>query len=190
MRDRLIQLSPFAADRGNPDQGHHKQRKNPLTDHASSYVNCIDDLIDIGPGAYDGATGHQLARKLSRRTLMGLAGWQIEYRHGTLFSGGKTVEQVTKSKLMADVNVVLADAEELLRQAAQASGEQAAELRRRAQAAIVSAKSRLGDAEQLVADRARSAAEATDGWVHDHPWTAVGVAAGLGFLAGLVLNRR
>lgn len=97
---------------------------------------------------------------------------------------------VTKERLMADVNAVLVDAEELLRQAAHASGEQAAELRRRAQSAISNAKARLGDAEARVVEQARSAAKATDGWVHDHPWTAVGVAAGIGFLAGLVINRR
>lgn len=100
------------------------------------------------------------------------------------------MDQVKKEKLMADVNTVLLDAEELLRQAAQASGEQAAELRRRAQSAIAGAKTRLADAEQRVVQQARTAAKATDGWVHEHPWTAVGVAAGIGMLVGLILNRR
>lgn len=99
------------------------------------------------------------------------------------------MEQATKQKLVADVNAVLVDAEELLRQAATESGEKAAELRRRAQTAISSAKSRLIDVEEKVAEQARSAAKATDGWVHDHPWTAVGIAAGLGLLLGLSLNR-
>lgn len=100
------------------------------------------------------------------------------------------MEQVTKERLMADVNAVLADAEELLRQAAQASGEKAAELRSRAQAAISNAKVRLGDAEQRVVDQAKAAARSTDNWVHDHPWMAVGIAAGIGVLIGLVVNRR
>ena len=100
------------------------------------------------------------------------------------------MEQSTKEKLMADVNAVLADAEELLRQAATESGEKAADLRRRAQAAIGSAKTRLVDVEHKVAAQARSAARATDGWVHEHPWTAVGLAAGIGILVGLALNRR
>jgi len=26
--------------------------------------------------------------------------------------------------------------------------------------------------------------------VHEHPWTAVGIAAGIGMLIGLVINRR
>ncbi len=100
------------------------------------------------------------------------------------------MEQVTKERLMTDVNAVLADAEELLRQAAQASGEHATDLRKRAQAAIASAKTRLTEAEHRVMDQARHAAKATDTWVHEHPWTAVGVAAGIGVLLGLVINRR
>lgn len=99
------------------------------------------------------------------------------------------MEQVTKDKLMTDVNAVLADAEELLRQAAAESGEKAAELRRRAQAAIGSAKTRLVDVEHKVAAQARTYARATDGWVHEHPWTAVGIAAGIGVLLGLSINR-
>lgn len=100
------------------------------------------------------------------------------------------MERVTKEHLMADINVVLADAEDLLRQAAQASSEQAAELRRRAQAAIASAKDRLVEIEHRVVDGTKHAARATDHWVHEHPWKAVGIAAGIGIIIGLLINRR
>lgn len=100
------------------------------------------------------------------------------------------MEQVTKERLVKDVNTVLADAEDLLRQAAQASGEHATDLRKRAQAAITSAKTRLTEVEHRVVDQAKHAAKATDSWVHEHPWTAIGVAAGIGLLVGLVVNRR
>ena len=100
------------------------------------------------------------------------------------------MDQVTKQRLMTDVNAVLVDGVELLRQAAQSSGEQAADLRRRAQSAIASAKTRLVEVEHRVVDQAKHAAKATDTWVHDHPWTAIGIAAGIGVLLGLVVNRR
>jgi ElaB/YqjD/DUF883 family membrane-anchored ribosome-binding protein len=100
------------------------------------------------------------------------------------------MEQVTRERLMADVNTVLVDAEDLLRQAATASGEQAVDLRRRAQSAIASAKTRLVEVEHKVVDQARHAAKATDHWVHDHPWKAIGIAAGAGVLIGLLINRR
>ena len=44
--------------------------------------------------------------------------------------------------------------------------------------------------EHRVVDTTRQAAKATDHWVHDNPWKAIGVAAGVGVLIGLLINRR
>jgi ElaB/YqjD/DUF883 family membrane-anchored ribosome-binding protein len=38
--------------------------------------------------------------------------------------------------------------------------------------------------------RARAAMRATDEYVHDNPWQALGVAAGVGFLLGYLIGRR
>lgn len=100
------------------------------------------------------------------------------------------MEQVTKERFAADVNAVLLDAEELLRQAGQATGEEARELRSRAQAAISRAKDSVMQLEQRAVAQTKAAAQATDHWVHEHPWTALGVAAGLAFLVGLAVNRK
>jgi ElaB/YqjD/DUF883 family membrane-anchored ribosome-binding protein len=100
------------------------------------------------------------------------------------------MEHVTKERLAADVNAVLVDAEELLRQAAHATGEEARELRGRAQAAIARAKESVLELEQRAMAHTKAAAHATDHWVHEHPWTAVGIAAGLAFLVGLAVNRK
>ena len=53
-----------------------------------------------------------------------------------------------------------------------------------------SAKEKLGDVQEVVADRAKAAARATDDFVHDNPWKSVGIAAAAGFLIGLLVNRR
>jgi ElaB/YqjD/DUF883 family membrane-anchored ribosome-binding protein len=100
------------------------------------------------------------------------------------------MEQVTRQRLAADVNAVLRDAEDLLRQAGQATGEEAKELRGRAQAAIGRAKDSLLDFEHRAVAQTKAAARATDSWVHEHPWTALGAAAGIAFLLGLALNRK
>jgi len=100
------------------------------------------------------------------------------------------MEQVTKQRFAADVNAVLLDAEELLRQAGQATGEEAKQLRARAQAAIAHAKDALLDLEHRAVTQTKAAAQATDTWVHQHPWTALGLAAGVAFLVGLVVNRK
>lgn len=100
------------------------------------------------------------------------------------------MEFKAKERLAADVNAVLLDAEELLRQAGHATGEEAKELRGRAQAAISRAKDSMYELEQRAVAQTKAAAHATDAWVHEHPWTALGMAAGLAFLVGLAVNRK
>ncbi len=93
-------------------------------------------------------------------------------------------------ELVADAKVVLDDVEALLDEAAGATGERAQALRQRASEALSRAKSRLHDAQGAVRDNTRKAARATDDWVHDNPWGAIGIAAGVGFLVGLLVSRR
>lgn len=99
-------------------------------------------------------------------------------------------QTVNRDKLVADARLVLDDVEALLKQAAAASGQQAHELRERAAEALHRAKDRLQDAQASVTENARAAARATDDWVHAHPWGAIGAAAGVGFLIGLLVSRR
>jgi ElaB/YqjD/DUF883 family membrane-anchored ribosome-binding protein len=100
------------------------------------------------------------------------------------------MEKVSKERLASDLNAVLVDAEELLRQAGQATGEEAKELRGRAQAAIRRAKDSMYEFQAQAVAQTKAAARATDTWVHEHPWTALGMAAGLAFLVGLAVNRK
>ena len=97
---------------------------------------------------------------------------------------------VSKEKLVADLKVVVADAEELLRATASAAGEKTAVARERIQASLATARVKLADAERVLADKSKVAAKATDEYVHEHPWQAVGIAAGIGFLLGLLIGRR
>ena len=97
---------------------------------------------------------------------------------------------VTKDKLVADLKLVVADAEELLRATAAQAGEKAAVARERIQASLASAKEKLGEAERAALAKAKEAAKATDEYVHDNPWQAVGIAAGVGFLLGILIGRR
>lgn len=95
-----------------------------------------------------------------------------------------------RDKLVADVKVVLDDVEALLKQAASASGQQAQDLREKAAEALHRGRLRLQEAQVAVSQNARAAARATDDWVHQHPWSAIGMAAGVGFLVGLLVSRR
>jgi ElaB/YqjD/DUF883 family membrane-anchored ribosome-binding protein len=102
----------------------------------------------------------------------------------------QTLTEVSRDKLIADFKVVIADAEELLKATASLTGEKAAELRERVGESLKRAKIRLQDAQDAVTERTKAMARATDDYVHEHPWQAVGVAAGVGFLLGLLVGRR
>lgn len=95
-----------------------------------------------------------------------------------------------KEKLIADLKVVVADAEEILRATAGAAGDKVGEMRQKIEARLRDAKLRLADAEALVVDKAKAAATATDDFVHENPWKAVGVAAALGLAVGVLIGRR
>ncbi|WP_018412472.1 DUF883 family protein [Methyloversatilis thermotolerans] len=97
---------------------------------------------------------------------------------------------VTKEKLVADLKVVIADAEELLRATANQAGEKVVELRARMQENLTSARHKLADAEAALKEKSREVARATDDYVHEHPWKSMGVAAGVGLLVGLLIGRR
>lgn len=98
--------------------------------------------------------------------------------------------EVNKQKLIADLKVVIADAEEILKVTAGQAGEKMAELRARLQDHLANARHSLAEAQAAVAERTRQVARATDDYVHDNPWRAIGIAAGIGFIIGLLIGRR
>lgn len=97
---------------------------------------------------------------------------------------------VTKDKLVQDLRVVVADAEELLRATAGQAGEKVAVARERIQESLTAAKARLAVAQEELIERTKQAARATDAYVQENPWRAVGIAAGVGVIIGLLIGRR
>ena len=95
-----------------------------------------------------------------------------------------------QQQLVTDMKSVIADAEDMLHATADQAGEKVASLRARIQERLKGAKLRLSEAETVLVAKTRAAARATDAYVHESPWTAVGVAAGVGLLVGLILGRR
>ena len=102
----------------------------------------------------------------------------------------QAANDVSKEKLVADLKVVVADAEELLRATASQAGEKVSAARERIQASLATAKVKLGDAEQVLREKTKQAAKATDDYVHDNPWQAVGIAAMAGLVLGILISRR
>jgi ElaB/YqjD/DUF883 family membrane-anchored ribosome-binding protein len=101
-----------------------------------------------------------------------------------------SMSDTNKERFMSDIKTVLADAEDLLKQAAAATGERASELRESAMSRLKQAKEKAADAQVVVVERGRKAARATDDYVHEHPWASIGIAAGIGMVIGLLINRK
>ena len=97
---------------------------------------------------------------------------------------------VSREKLASDLRIVVADAEELLRATAGQMGEKAVIARERIQESLRAAKDKLSGAEEAVVDKTKAAARATDDYVHEHPWGAVGIAAAVGLVIGMLISRR
>ena len=97
---------------------------------------------------------------------------------------------VTKEKLAQDLKIVISDAEELLRATASQAGDKVAAAREKIQDSLHRAKLKLSEVEDILVDKSKQAARVTDEYVHDHPWRAVGIAAGIGFVVGLLIGRR
>jgi len=93
-------------------------------------------------------------------------------------------------KLLADLRLVVADAEELLRTTAGEAGEGAAELRARVMASLARAREGLAQAQENAVARARAAGRAADDYVHENPWRSIGLAAACGLAIGLLIGRR
>ena len=82
------------------------------------------------------------------------------------------------------------DVEELLRRVSNVSDTDIARIRDKVESSIEHVKSATRDRLENAEDGTRRAAHATDEYVHENPWTAVGVSAAAGLLVGAILCRR
>jgi ElaB/YqjD/DUF883 family membrane-anchored ribosome-binding protein len=97
---------------------------------------------------------------------------------------------VSRDKLVADLKLVVNDAEELLKITAGQAGEKVVAVRDRVQRGLEQAKAKIVEIEGKAVEQGKAAAHATDAYVHENPWKAVGIAAGAGLLLGLLIGRR
>ncbi len=98
--------------------------------------------------------------------------------------------QNAKDRIKGDLKTVLTDMDEYLRATASQTGEKIGAIRERLQEHMHKAKDRLADTKEIVVDRTKEAARATDDYVRDNPWHAVGIAAGVGLVVGMLIGRR
>ena len=97
--------------------------------------------------------------------------------------------ETSTEKLVNDLKTLIGDAEELLKATTNQAGEKIAVARQKIEQRLLEGKKALADAEQVVVNKSKEAAEIADDYVWENPWAAVGVAAGVGLLLGLLMRR-
>ncbi|MFZ6675971.1 MULTISPECIES: DUF883 family protein [unclassified Undibacterium] len=95
-----------------------------------------------------------------------------------------------KEKLMHDLNQVIRDAEDLLKNSEQQAGEGYKSAKARFEHTLKNAKAEVTRLEEAVVTKAKDAAHATDVYVKENPWQSAGIAAGVGLLVGLLIGRK
>ncbi|NYT76202.1 DUF883 family protein [Alcaligenaceae bacterium] len=98
--------------------------------------------------------------------------------------------RTSEEEFIDSVKTSLDEAEKLLRDAAEASGDKATEMRENAMLALRRTREALYDTQDAVFERGRHAARVTDDYVHDNPWQAIGMAGLAGVLIGALISRR
>jgi len=99
-------------------------------------------------------------------------------------------EKFNKDELIKEFHEVISDADALLKSTANIGGEKMAEVRSKAEKSLGIAKARLAEIQEGVYLKAKAAAKVTDVYVHDNPWRSISIAAGIGFVVGLLTGRR
>lgn len=93
-------------------------------------------------------------------------------------------------QLISEFKSLMADAEALIKATEDHPDETISSIRNKALDTIAGAKESLSHLEGTLTEKAKVVAEGTDDFVHRNPWEAVGIAAGLGVLLGLLIRRR
>ena len=95
-------------------------------------------------------------------------------------------EESIAHSTVEDLRALLRDAEEVLASAGDQADDKIKELRSRMRAAIEDSRSTY----YQIRDSAREQLDRADDYVRTHPYHAVGLAAAVGALAGLLFSRR
>ncbi|CAH0184115.1 DUF883 family protein [Pseudomonas mediterranea] len=102
----------------------------------------------------------------------------------------RTQAKTAQEILMEDFQTLVSDTERLLDHTATLAGDQADELRSQIHETLLRARDTLKLTEDSMRERGQAAVIATEEYVQANPWQSVGIAAGVGFLIGLLATRR
>ena len=97
--------------------------------------------------------------------------------------------QAAQNALIEEFHTLIGDTERLLKHTQSTAGTQSDELRGKINANLTRAKQMLKEQEGSLREQGQAAIQCTEEYVHTHPWQSIGIAAGVGFLLGLITRR-
>lgn len=92
-------------------------------------------------------------------------------------------------RFFEDMKLFVADTEQLLRQARTLTGEGALVAREEFERRLAQARDGFDQARTVAMDRMNDVRDRTEAYVRRDPWKAIGIAAGVGFLIGMLSGR-
>jgi len=107
-----------------------------------------------------------------------------------MFPIGQHDKEASTDQLKEDLHNLSRTVEELISATAEDSRSNVKELRKRAEKRLHESRARLeARGERFYLD-ARDSADLCDRYVHENPWTSIGVGTALGVVIGMLLGRR
>src|SRR5262245_53120281 len=97
--------------------------------------------------------------------------------------------ETTRERLVSDIKTLVGDAEELLKATTNQAGKKVTAARQKIEQSLIEGKKALADAEKALLKKSKEYADVADDYVRENPWGAVGVAAGVGLILGLLIRR-
>lgn len=110
--------------------------------------------------------------------------------YGSKNSGSSGSYSSGKNKGVGEYRSFVADIEDLIKATTSLSGEDLAHAKEALYKRIQAAKDSMEEVGSAISDRARRSAAATNSYVKENPWQAIGIGAAVGLLLGVVVARR
>jgi ElaB/YqjD/DUF883 family membrane-anchored ribosome-binding protein len=98
--------------------------------------------------------------------------------------------KTAQAVLANDFQILVKDAEKLLEHTATLAGDQADELRAQIHESLLKAKESLKETQESLSEKSKEVVIQAEDYVQANPWQSIGIAAGVGFLIGLLASRR
>jgi ElaB/YqjD/DUF883 family membrane-anchored ribosome-binding protein len=107
---------------------------------------------------------------------------------GSEMRAGRGKVQQAGAAASSEVQNLIADVEDLIERVGEAADPEVRRLRSKVANAVTSAKRSLASGAEQVQQQARDALEASDRYVHNRPWEAIGIAALAGIAVGFLVS--